>query len=577
MRKLLTFLLIACLSNGYAATLSEPQVVALKRELSEAAQALLDNRKAAGVAYAVVEDGQVRILEASGWADADLQRTLQTDTPLPLGSVSQLYAAALAMGLVEAGQLSLDDTVQKRLPALQLKARGPSILPITLRALLSHHSGLSAGDARGLYLETPAANSVLTRELILSRAPGVLTEESPQAIELAGALLSQTAGLSYAQLLDRHINKPLALRHTGLAPLPGAAVGHRKGDSEPVLYPRDLAALGVQASIGDFAKLLAALDPQQPGKWLSSASRSTLISAQNRHVRYDFENRQGMPWQLFTSRRAAVGEVATVSSRVPGFRTEVRMFPSHRLSVALVANWSEAGEELDQFIRQISDAALQAKAGIARRNPDEPLPQRIALPKGLVFDAPAAHYSSSMGLLRPQVDDDGFDFELGGFGLRAVRRADGWYALRYRLLGVIPLSLSFVKKVLIAPVRVGAQRLLVYHAGDSTGLFGSAFEPSAAPPQLQGLLGKYRISNPDPVSERWRISDIALVLDDGVPVLRASFDNLLDVDMTLPLRALGDNRYGVPGLVPGLGDSIRVLPGDPARILFSGYILERER
>ena len=216
MRKLLTFLLIACLSNGYAATLSEPQVVALKRELSEAAQALLDNRKAAGVAYAVVEDGQIRILEASGWADADLQRTLQTDTPLPLGSVSQLYAAALAMRLVEAGQLSLDDTVQKRLPALQLRARGPSVLPITLRALLSHHSGLSAGDARGLYLETPAANSVLTRELMLSRAPGVLTEESPQAIELAVALLSQTAGLSYAQLLDQHINKPLALRHTGL-------------------------------------------------------------------------------------------------------------------------------------------------------------------------------------------------------------------------------------------------------------------------------------------------------------------------------------------------------------------------
>lgn len=576
MRKRITLLLIACLSNGYAAVLSEPEVVALKLELSEAATELLDNRKAAGLAYAVVENGEVRVLEASGWADADQQRTLQTDTPIPLGSVSQLYAAALAMRLVEAGQLSLEDSVQKRLPAAQLRAREPSIPPITLRALLSHHSGLSAGDARGIFSTTRASEPVLKRELMLSRAPGVLTEESPQAIELAGALLGQTAGLSYAQLLDQHLVKPLALQHTGLAPLPNAAVGHRKGDSEPVLYPRDLAALGVQASISDLAKLLAALDPQQLGDWLSGDSRSTMISAQNRQVRYDFENRQGMPWQLFTSRRPAVGEVATLSSRIPGFRAEIRMFPKHRLSVVLVANWSEAGEELDQFIRQISDAALEAKAGIARRNPDEPLPERIALPKSMVFDAPAAHYSSSMGLLRPQVDDDGFDFELGGFGLRAVRRADGWYALRYRLLGVIPLSLSFVKKVLIAPVRVGGQRLLVYHAGDSTGLFGSAFEPGTAPPQLQSMLGEYRISNPDPLSERWRISDIAIALDAGVPVLRASFDNLLDVDMTVPLRALGNNHYGVPGLVPGLGDSIRVLPGKPARILFSGYILERE-
>lgn len=60
-----------------------------------------------GVAYVVIEDGQVVAKGAKG---------LETGTPLRFASVTKAFTAVLLMRAVEAGKLSLDDDVSKWLP-----------------------------------------------------------------------------------------------------------------------------------------------------------------------------------------------------------------------------------------------------------------------------------------------------------------------------------------------------------------------------------------------------------------------------------------------------------------------------
>lgn len=77
---------------------------------------------------------------AVGSSNLEHQTTMRTNTPFRCGSFTKVFVATLALQLVEAGQLSLDDPLADLLP--KAKKWLPSTNKITLRHLLSHLSGV---------------------------------------------------------------------------------------------------------------------------------------------------------------------------------------------------------------------------------------------------------------------------------------------------------------------------------------------------------------------------------------------------------------------------------------------------
>src|SRR5581483_3980766 len=67
---------------------------------------------------------------------------VDAETVFQAGSISKLFAATALMQLVEQGQVDLDRPVQEYLPEFSMKSRFADAKPVTLRLLLTHHSGV---------------------------------------------------------------------------------------------------------------------------------------------------------------------------------------------------------------------------------------------------------------------------------------------------------------------------------------------------------------------------------------------------------------------------------------------------
>ena len=80
---------------------------------------------------------------------------LPADVRLRIGSITKTFTALAAMREVEAGRLDLDADVSRYLGAFDVTWRGERV-PLTLRRLLSHRSGLTREAGRGHYLADDA-------------------------------------------------------------------------------------------------------------------------------------------------------------------------------------------------------------------------------------------------------------------------------------------------------------------------------------------------------------------------------------------------------------------------------------
>lgn len=97
-----------------------------------------------GVAWGLIENGQITTLRAGGWADIEARRPMTPDTVMPIGSVSKVLVGLAAAQAVEEGRLDPDAPLADY---LSVPVAWPDDTPRTLSHLLTHTSGLLDTDA----------------------------------------------------------------------------------------------------------------------------------------------------------------------------------------------------------------------------------------------------------------------------------------------------------------------------------------------------------------------------------------------------------------------------------------------
>jgi D-alanyl-D-alanine carboxypeptidase len=173
-----------------------------------------------GVIAVLRREGGSRVVRA-GVADIVSGRPVAPDDHMRIASTAKAFSGAVALGLVDRGALSLDDTIGRRLPSLPRKWHA-----VTLRQLLNHTSGLPD------YTKSPEFIEILTadphhhfdsRRLLdyvagdpLLFRPGSRYQYS-NSDNIAVALMAEAAtGKRYEQLLRGLVYRPLGLRDTSL-------------------------------------------------------------------------------------------------------------------------------------------------------------------------------------------------------------------------------------------------------------------------------------------------------------------------------------------------------------------------
>ncbi|HEX2195118.1 MAG TPA: serine hydrolase domain-containing protein [Candidatus Limnocylindria bacterium] len=191
----------------------------LERPVGRALQAAVDRaREELGLfslSVGVAVDGRSSWTGTSGVA-LDGVTPIDGDSAFAVASITKTFTAALVMGLVEDGRLSLEDRVADLLPRLGVDRA------ITVRHLLSHTSGLADLLIPMRKPMTAEPTRRFSGEEVIRRlgdpwfAPGAGFAYSNSNYVLLGLIVERVTGDPFARVLERKLLRPLELDETGV-------------------------------------------------------------------------------------------------------------------------------------------------------------------------------------------------------------------------------------------------------------------------------------------------------------------------------------------------------------------------
>ncbi|MFD0381841.1 serine hydrolase domain-containing protein [Streptomyces stramineus] len=164
----------------------------------------------------------------SGYADTEAGRKRTAADHFRAGSITKTFVATVVLQLEAEGKLSLDDSVERRLPGV-LKGNGYDGSNITIRQLLNHTSGVfdmvstpewnatmngPAFFEHRYDIKTPQQIVDMALKYPADFAPGKGWKYSNTNFVLAGMIIEKVTGKPYAREVERRIVKPLGLRET---------------------------------------------------------------------------------------------------------------------------------------------------------------------------------------------------------------------------------------------------------------------------------------------------------------------------------------------------------------------------
>jgi D-alanyl-D-alanine carboxypeptidase len=266
-------------SVGSAAPGTESAAVGTATAASSSARSVLDDLlvdfagdRDGGVAVLVAHDG-IATTAATGVAN-DAGDEITPETPFRVGSISKPFVATMVLQLVDEGRVALDEPLSTYLPDTPIGAA------VTIRALLSHRSGLPNYTDVGSTLDDALANRSRTfsPDEILASVAAIPPDEPDQHFAysntnyiLLGQLIEQLDATDLNTSLRQRITEPLKLDvtrfATGSDPAPaGVAAGWSPGvldgdrDADYTSIASGAWAAGALVStVGELATFLHAL------------------------------------------------------------------------------------------------------------------------------------------------------------------------------------------------------------------------------------------------------------------------------------------------------------------------------
>ena len=202
-------------------------------------------KKEPGAVVLISQKGKIIFEKAYGLASLKPKRKMKTQMVFQIASMSKQFVSAAILQLVEAGKMSLSDTIQKYVPSYPSKEH-----PITIHHLLSQTSGIPEYfdvDDKVFYLlaqeHTPQQLIDYYKNEPLIFRPGEKWSYSNSNYPLLGAALENITGMSLKEYLNEHIFDPLGMKATGLwyredTPKKQIVTGYNIKNGQLILAPK---------------------------------------------------------------------------------------------------------------------------------------------------------------------------------------------------------------------------------------------------------------------------------------------------------------------------------------------------
>ena len=318
-------------------------------QLDQQFAAMAQRSEMAGLAIAIVEDGELRFIRTYGVIDRDTNVPVTLGTVFRWASVSKTVAGTLAATFANEGLVDLDRPLARYQTTLRLPEGAESRL--SFQQLLSQQTGLTKNAFDG-QLEDGQDLGLLRASLAsapLQCQPGSCHTYQNIAFDAASEILEQAAKRSYPDTVSERFFLPLGMNSAsfGMTGLTKAKDWARPHSGRMVLtvkeaYWRVPAAAGVESNIVDFARWMQATMGDRPDVLSETILRIAQTPRVNTAPIYAGELRQanseahyGLGWRSFKyDDNVLVGH----SGAVDGYRATLIFDPAARVGV--VAMWN---------------------------------------------------------------------------------------------------------------------------------------------------------------------------------------------------------------------------------------------
>ncbi|MEO1280593.1 MAG: serine hydrolase [Pseudomonadota bacterium] len=179
-----------------------------------AVRSAMDNWPQPGAGIAIVQSGEIIMLEGYGVLSTKTGEPVDGDSVFGIASVSKGFAAATIAKLVEMGKLDWDDPVVKHL--LWFAMPNPADTPrVTLRDLLSMRTGISSAEHTFRRASLDRADHVwrlrFNKQVHPLRSEYLYTTDTYTVI---GQIVAETTGLAWEEFAEDHFWNPLDMTRT---------------------------------------------------------------------------------------------------------------------------------------------------------------------------------------------------------------------------------------------------------------------------------------------------------------------------------------------------------------------------
>lgn len=348
-------------------------------ELDRVALAELQETKTPGAAVAVISGARVIFARGFGTANIESGAPVTAEALFHIGSVTKMFTAAALITLSEEGKIKLDLAIGN-----YVKGLSPRLAQITVHQLLSQTSGLKdiAGDY-GLHEETALGDFVrsLKDDDLLIEGGQAFSYSNP-GFALAGYVIEQVSGTSYADQMNESLFKPLGMSRTTLRPTMAMtyplALGHTAQGQEKPRVVRPLAddarlwpAGYMFANLNDLTRFVIAL--MNAGKLEGRQVLAPAVSAKLLSSYID------IPTNVFVNGKYGYGFFAhdyygmrmfEHGGLLPGYSSEARLLPEQHIAVIILNN--RDGVRLNKTFAkafQLMLPSLKAPAPVAQPKP----------------------------------------------------------------------------------------------------------------------------------------------------------------------------------------------------------------
>jgi CubicO group peptidase (beta-lactamase class C family) len=246
------------------------------KALDAEAARLMAAGKIPGLAFAVIEHGEVVHVSAQGWRNVEKKLPLTPDTIMYAASITKAAFGDYVLMLVDDGKIDLDTPIKAYLPRplpdypqYADLAGDPRWERITPRMLMTHTAGFP--NFRWLNAD---------EKLDIKTTPGTRYIYSGEGINLMQFVIEQGLGLKVGDEMNRRIFTPLGMTRSGMSWRPDFAANladgyHEDGKFEEHDERGSVKAAGsLDTTITDLGQLAAAL---VRGQGLSAKSKAERV------------------------------------------------------------------------------------------------------------------------------------------------------------------------------------------------------------------------------------------------------------------------------------------------------------